>query len=273
MTWCGVRVLATPELEVWYGSVAGRGRRGAALPLPTPAERERAGTFVHAAEGIWYLVHRLATRRILADRLRCGPEDVVIGRSSCPGCGSFEHGPPRLFAPRTPLTLSLSRSGPHWLLALAPGGGRVGADIELLGDRDVTGLAKVCLTPAEQRRLRSTEPAARGVVFHRCWTRKEAVAKALGTGLAAGLSRIETGLGSSTAVRSRVADRSTTVVAVDGRPGGRFVVRDLRLPAGLAGAVAWEPPPGSPLRGGVSPLSAGRPAALSSQSASPRFIK
>ena len=273
MTWCGVRVLATPELEVWYGSAAWRGTRGRELPAPTPAERERAGAFVRAAEGVWYLAHRLATRRILADRLRCRPEEVVIGRSSCPGCGSFDHGPPRLFAPRSPLTLSLSRSGPHWLLALAPGGGRTGADIELLGDRDVAGLARVCLTPAEQRRLRGTEPAARGALFHRCWTRKEAVAKALGTGLAAGLAGIETGLGSATAVRSRVADPSAAVVAVRGRPGGRFLVRDLRLPSGLAGAVAWEPPVGSPLRGGVSPLSAERPAALSSQSASPRFIK
>jgi acyl transferase domain-containing protein/phosphopantetheinyl transferase len=67
-------------------------------------------------------------------------------------------------------------------VALA-GPGPVGIDIEAVAERDA-GTEEIALTPAERALLDGRPSADRAELFTRLWTAKEAVGKALGTGLA-----------------------------------------------------------------------------------------
>ena len=102
---------------------------------------------------------------------------IEVGRL-CPQCGSATHGRPRVAVPgrRTarPVEVSVARSGPHVLTALADR--PVGVDVEHVGDVARGWDPALVLAPGE--RADSAEAQARS------WARKEAVLKARGTGLA-----------------------------------------------------------------------------------------
>ncbi|MCR4514912.1 4'-phosphopantetheinyl transferase superfamily protein [Aeromicrobium sp. 50.2.37] len=109
--------------------------------------------------------------RAAAERL--GRPGVEVVRT-CPSCGSSSHGRP--VSPGEPaLGLSLAHAGGLALVAVVQGA-RVGVDLELLGT-DVEHLADVALGPRDA-------PAPTPSELLRTWTRKEAVLKAVGVGLA-----------------------------------------------------------------------------------------
>jgi 4'-phosphopantetheinyl transferase len=91
---------------------------------------------------------------------------------------------------RAPAAVSLSHSGDVVLCGLAPSG-LLGVDVERIRPRKQwEGLARFALHPAELRRLADLPEAARWQGFYRLWTLKEALAKALGVGLALPFNRI-----------------------------------------------------------------------------------
>lgn len=95
-----------------------------------------------------------------------GSGAVTSGRL-CPACGSSAHGRPWLRHAGRLVQMSLSRSGPHLLTAIAARA--VGVDVET-AVIDVP--SELVLAPGE------TDDRARA------WARKEAILKARGTGLA-----------------------------------------------------------------------------------------
>ena len=99
-----------------------------------------------------------------------GPGAVSSGRL-CPRCGSDGHGRPWLRLDGQPVHVSLARSGPHLVTAVAEE--PVGVDVEAAV---VDVLPELVLAP--------TEAAGPAVDLARAWTRKEAVLKARGSGLA-----------------------------------------------------------------------------------------
>lgn len=118
------------------------------------------------------LLERAATERL-------GGPDVDVVRA-CPSCGSSSHGRP--VVPGVPdLGLSLAHAGGLALVAVVQRA-RVGVDLEPL-DTDVEHLADVALGPHDA-------PAPTSAALLRTWTRKEAVLKAVGVGLAADPSRL-----------------------------------------------------------------------------------
>jgi 4'-phosphopantetheinyl transferase len=91
---------------------------------------------------------------------------------------------------RAPAAVSLSHSGEVVLCGLAPSG-LLGVDVERIRARKQwDGLAEFALHPSELRRLAELPDAARWRGFYRIWTLKEALAKALGVGLALPFNRI-----------------------------------------------------------------------------------
>ena len=79
---------------------------------------------------------------------------------------------------------------------------RIGVDVELIrGDVDVQALANGHFCPAERQWLMALAPPQRQEAFYRCWTGKEALAKALGQGMALGLDQIETALDTDGSLR------------------------------------------------------------------------
>ncbi|MFC8419565.1 4'-phosphopantetheinyl transferase family protein [Streptomyces sp. NPDC057236] len=138
-----------------------------------------------------YVSCRAVVRRVLAGILGGEPADVPLGRRPCPGCGSPEHGPPAVLAPKDGPMFSLSHSGGLGMLAVS--GCPVGMDVEALRDVHVAELADAALTPVEREVVLGMEEPRRTRAFLRCWTRKEAVLKAVGVGLATSPSALETG--------------------------------------------------------------------------------
>lgn len=107
------------------------------------------------------------------------------------------HGKPAL-AGRPDCFFNMSHSDSAALVAIAhdlPAGSELGVDLEELRTmRDVTALAAMNFTRAEQAELAAATPEMRDRVFLSGWTRKEACLKALGSGLSIAPSTFECGL-------------------------------------------------------------------------------
>lgn len=223
--------LTRSEVHAWHGcsgqqSSAPGEPRESDLAVLSADEREQCRRFVRQADRARFAATHAAVRRLLARYLAAGPADVRFGRTPCCECGSAGHGPPRIDWPRTDITCNLSGSGDHWLLAVTRGR-RVGADIEMPRDVDIGQLALICLTAAEQQYLSTRREDGRPEVFYRCWTRKEAVLKACGIGLASSLRELEVAPGRDAPVEVRHRCKAGP---------DRWIVQDLPGAAGAAGA-------------------------------------
>ena len=120
------------------------------------------------------LVCRARLRLVLSRYASVPPRNLAfrLGKNDKPSFSDAEIG------------FNIAHCGATALVAVAPEG-EVGVDIEAL-DRpvDVDGLAQITLTAAERIVLATLPPAARRRAFLRFWTRKEAVLKATGAGIA-----------------------------------------------------------------------------------------
>lgn len=176
------------EVHVWHAildQAADRssGPLAADMANLTGAERARCLKLSRPADQRRFAAVHAGVRQVLAAYLDTAAPLIRLGRVPCCRCGDTGHGPPRIDWPRTDITFSLSHAGSHWLLAVARGR-RVGADIEVTKGTAITGLARDCLSPAELVYLKSQRRGRRDDVVYTCWTRKEAVLKACGIGLA-----------------------------------------------------------------------------------------
>jgi 4'-phosphopantetheinyl transferase len=160
------------------------------------------------------LVGHVALRLVLGELTGTAPECLRFERR-CGHCGGAGHGKPGL-AGSSELDFSVSHSGGLALIAVARGR-QVGADVERVRARtDVLAIARGSLSARERRTIESPETdQERRAAFFRCWTRKEAYLKGLGTGLAGGLD-------------------------TDPEEAAGWQVRSLRAPPGYAAAVAAE---------------------------------
>lgn len=156
----------------------------------TEAERRRAAA-LRPVQAARFTAGRVAVRTLLADLLGVPAGDVVLGNHPCPGCGDAGHGPPRVVWPRTSLWISMSRSERYGALAVSTA--PVGVDVETHRPVDLPSLSRAALTPAEAVWLDGLGgPRERLRGFYRCWTRKEAVLKAVGLGVSVDLRRWDT---------------------------------------------------------------------------------
>jgi 4'-phosphopantetheinyl transferase len=154
------------------------------------------------------------------------PAELRIDRT-CPRCGE-QHGKPWL--PALPdVHFSVSHSAGCVAVAVLRGGS-VGIDVEEIGPFDAAeleGLAACALAPEERAELARQPAHDRARAFTTYWTRKEALVKATGEGLAASLDRIVVSPPSS----------PPRLLHWDGPPGP-VSVRTLHPPAGLVGSLA-----------------------------------
>jgi 4'-phosphopantetheinyl transferase len=124
---------------------------------------------------------RAAARATLGELLA-----AYLGTAEAPELALADGGKPRLAEAPGRLSFNLSHSGDLALVAVAPGGARVGVDIERLkGRRDLARLAARRL-PAEDAAAVAAAgtDAEREVAFYAAWTRHEARVKCAGVGLA-----------------------------------------------------------------------------------------
>lgn len=128
---------------------------------------------------------RAALRSLLCAHLGCQNAELSFGAA--------DGGKPFALVDGRPVDVgfNVSHSGRHGLIALAPSV-RVGVDVEeRVPRRDLSRLIEAVFGPDEQADLAAVAGDDRTRLFFRLWTLKEAVAKALGTGLSFDVSRFE----------------------------------------------------------------------------------
>ena len=178
-----------------------------------------------------YAAAHTAVRRVLSGYLGVPPREVVLGRRPCPRCAHPEHGRPRIDWPPTDLDFNLSRSGPHWLLAVVVGH-QVGVDLEDDRTLDVEGASRFVMSASELAHILSAPGGPdRTHAFFRCWTRKEAVVKAIGVGIITDLSAVDV---------QPAKDGPVLVAHTEPTGPDTWVVQDLPVAAGVFAALARE---------------------------------
>ena len=140
-------------------------------PFTTEQERREASRFAHMADAVRHLAGRALARRMLS---ALGGQDSIAQFARSP------YGKP--FCPQTTADFSISHSASMVWVALCRTAA-VGIDVEhirpLPDAADLTGQ----LHPLERQALLALPAGDMEKAFFRCWTRKEAVLKACGTGL------------------------------------------------------------------------------------------
>jgi 4'-phosphopantetheinyl transferase len=207
------------------------------LALLTDEECARAARFAFVRDRTAFVTTRAALRRALGGALQCAPDAVTIVRASS--------GRPMLDQSHgSRLDFNVSHSGAVAAIALSHTG-RVGVDIETHDTRrGLRELVPTVMGLRERDMLTAlTDEALFCEAFYGCWTRKEAIVKGIGTGIAADLTAIDL-----------PAVPSDAVVVVPGATHPRWRIATVRVSAGVtmsvalsgcAGTIRIAPLPGS----------------------------
>lgn len=189
---------------------------GSAESLLDPGERARAARFRFERDREPYVVAHALWRAVLGVCLGVDACEVRLGNTSA--------GQP--YIPGTQLATSLSHSG-SWVAIAVCAAETVGVDIERSPSHmTLTELMPSFCTPEEMAEVMPLHPLLRESALLSLWTRKEALLKAFGTGLAEEPSRMKA---------TTTAPVMPPVSATCRMP---CRVRDIDLPAGLIGALA-----------------------------------
>ncbi|MFH8407494.1 4'-phosphopantetheinyl transferase family protein [Streptomyces sp. NPDC018019] len=147
-------------------------------------ERKRTAAFVRPGDRDTYATSHAALRRLLGACLDRDPAALRFVREPCPCCDE-PHGRPALAGAGVPLHFSLSHTGDMALIGVART--PVGVDIEKQASPRTVAEVSGMLHPQERATLDALPEAGRPAAFARCWTRKEACLKGMGSGLAGDL--------------------------------------------------------------------------------------
>jgi 4'-phosphopantetheinyl transferase len=210
-----------PSLGVWYVGVDQVPESLAVLL--DDRDRDRRRQILREADQNRFLAAWVLARLVLGERLGQDPAALSFDRT-CTHCGDRRHGKPAVESAGPGLDFSLAHAA--GLAVVAVSDRAVGVDVE-----DATAAAQP-LAPALTDRERAT--CLSYADFARLWTRKEAVLKAVGKGLAIHPGRIEI-LGS-------------TLLALPEELGcpEDYTLWDLPLPAPYVGSLAVLGPGPSP---------------------------
>lgn len=153
--------------------------------LLNEVECARADRFFRPVHGVRFTAGRSFLRALLAAYLNCSPRAV-----------QFDYGPQGkpAVAGGAGLQFNLSHSGAEALCAVTTGD-TVGVDIEACRpSRDLVPIARRFFSAEEQAAFLALGESAQIEAFYRCWTSKEALLKAWGTGLTTPLDRFTVSL-------------------------------------------------------------------------------
>lgn len=188
-------------------------------PLLSDQERDRAHRFRFEVHARRYKASHAALRLILGQATGLDPATLEFTEGV--------HGKPRLVN-RQDLHFNMSHSG-GWALVGLCHSAPIGIDIELITPMDdAAALARRNFSANEFAEFQGTPSDQRLNAFFRCWTRKEACLKALGSGLSIEPHAFEAGLGNS---------RQQTFIAVD-RQACAMTVSSIDLPIPALAAFA-----------------------------------
>jgi len=194
-------------------------------PILSAEEREQAGRMRLGHVRRRFVARRAALRRILGRYLNAGPEAIRFDRGA--------YGKPSLAQPLSGsrIRFSTTHSAGVALVAMALDTD-VGVDIEQIrANIEYEDLCRRYFAPSEQASVGRFPEAERLAAFFRGWARKEAVMKALGTGLSLGLDQL---------VVSLEAGPAPKIYSIQGSAAaaGRWHLNDLQPVPGYVAALA-----------------------------------
>lgn len=175
-------------VELWFAELATFGSLLSSsddIDVLSSVERDRGAAMSAADVRRDFLVSRILLRHILGARLGIDPRQLEFAIS--------EHGKPslRVEGSQSPLYFNVSHSRGAWLLAVTRCG-ELGVDLETRRYVDNSSrLAARVFSAAE--RLELAVAADAHAAFLNCWTRKEAVLKAIGSGFTSPAREIDVG--------------------------------------------------------------------------------
>jgi 4'-phosphopantetheinyl transferase len=215
--------LATDAVHVWRIALNPDDevvvRLGATL---SSDEVERADRFGGPMLRRRFVVGRAAMRSVLAGYLEAEPERITFAYGA--------RGKPRLAGVGEWLEFNLSHTEDLALCAITRGKA-VGIDIERLRPMDDAGqIISRYFTPREQAEFFNYPQRERPAAFFRAWTRKEALLKATGDGLASLSNTYEVPLADVGVERMRLGDGAEAV--------RRWTLQDLDVGPGYFAALA-----------------------------------
>jgi 4'-phosphopantetheinyl transferase len=182
------------------------------------AERGRAAAFLRERDSVRFSTGRGVLRHVLSRYTGSRPGELRLAVDA--------HGKPRVDGG---LQFSFSRSAGIAVVAVSAGRD-VGVDVERIrGDFACEPIARRFFSRTESERLAGAGAPERVREFFRCWTRKEAVVKAVGFGLSLPLETFTVPAGDG------------IVTPEPGWPCSRpYVLRGFHVRSGYAAAVALE---------------------------------
>ncbi|MFZ4894543.1 4'-phosphopantetheinyl transferase family protein [Plantibacter sp. Mn2098] len=210
----------------------------AVLPL-SDAEHRRLATVPDRRR---FLLGRALLRATAAELVGAAPDEVRI-IATCPECGT-EHGRPEAILPDgRRVHVSLSHS-PTATVAVASLAGDIGVDVEMIDAARFAGVEDVALSARERAGWLQLPKRQRLPALAQFWTRKEAVLKAIGTGLRVDPATIEVTTPSRDhAPRVLVLPAALAGPAALARPAAPALstsirLQDVQLSQGLAASIA-----------------------------------
>jgi 4'-phosphopantetheinyl transferase len=176
--------MPTCDVEAWLARLdADDGHISHCNHLLSVDEQHRASTLRHKPDRRRYIVTRGTLRLLLGHSLEADPATLEFSYTP--------RGKPYFAGRANTIHFNVSHSAERALYALSLTN-PVGADIECLErEVDYRRLARRFFTPREQTALLRIPEGQRRREFLACWTRKEAVAKASGDGLALPFTQFE----------------------------------------------------------------------------------
>lgn len=174
------------QVHLWlFQQTGARWPAGDALGILDTHERQRARRYHFDRDRARFIVRHVTLRQILAAYTGIAPRDVGYAYNS--------YGKPELARgmAASELRFNLSHSA-DWVLLGLTSGPDVGVDIEAARELpEADHIVRTNFTPNEVATWDGLALDMRNDAFFAAWTRKEAVLKALGTGLSADLGRFE----------------------------------------------------------------------------------
>ena len=147
----------------------------------SPAERQRALRLRFERHRRRFIVTRARLRQLLAERLGVKPDAIEIAYGS--------NGKPKL--QHRGLHFNVAHCDDVALFAFSHAA-EIGVDIEAIRPiREADAIAAQFFSPRENQAYAAAAPRDKPLAFLRCWTRKEALVKALGAGLFMPLEKLE----------------------------------------------------------------------------------
>lgn len=189
-------------------------------------ESARADRFLYPGPRRRYILLRAAVRSLLCDRLSCANWELSFETG--------EHGKPYPVVRGAPADIhfNMSDSGNCGLIAITREG-RIGIDLEeRTENRDLEGLVATVFGHDEQAAFASASGRDRVERFYRLWTYKEALLKALGTGLYLDVSGFQV-------PAAILSGKMGAVFRFPHMPGVRWWIEDIGT-ADFAAAIAHE---------------------------------